>query len=136
MSQPSGQNQQNSKRAYCRLPPQSFRINFKDTNSHISMDSWGFTFSPEYFWIFLKPVHCTMVAKKFKIYGVKITRKCICESKNWICSFLLIPKQKSLLVSYHYHSRQEEISHFPHTFFVFFLSRKGGGLWSWKNDQN
>ena len=39
MSQPSGQDQQNGKRTYCRLPPQSFRINFKDTPSHITMDS-------------------------------------------------------------------------------------------------
>ena len=36
---PSGQDQQNGKRTYCRLPSQSFRINFKDTSSHISMDS-------------------------------------------------------------------------------------------------
>ena len=39
MSQPSGQDQQNDKRTYCQLPPQSFRINFKDTPSHISMNS-------------------------------------------------------------------------------------------------
>ena len=39
MSQPSGQNQQNGKQTYCWLPPQPFRINFKDTPSHISMDS-------------------------------------------------------------------------------------------------
>ena len=39
MFQPSGQDQQNDKRTYCRLPPQSFRINFKDTPSHISIDS-------------------------------------------------------------------------------------------------
>ena len=39
MSQPSGQNQQNGKRTYCWLPPQSFRINFKGTPSYISMDS-------------------------------------------------------------------------------------------------
>ena len=39
ISQPSGQDQQNGKRTYCRLPPQSFRINFKDTPSHITMDS-------------------------------------------------------------------------------------------------
>ena len=37
--QPSGQNQQNGKQTYCRLPLQSFRINFKDTPSYISMDS-------------------------------------------------------------------------------------------------
>ena len=98
----------------------------------------GFIFSPECFLSFFKPVFRTMVAEKFQIHGVKITGKCICESKNWICSFLLMPhKQKWPPGSYHYHSRQEEVNHFPQkTVFVFFLSRKGGGLWSWKNDQN
>ena len=36
------------------------------------------------------------VAKKFKIHGVKITTKCICESKNLICSFLLMSPSKNL----------------------------------------
>ena len=39
MSESAGQNQQNDKRTYYWLPPQSFRINIKDTPSHISMDS-------------------------------------------------------------------------------------------------
>ena len=37
-----------------------------------------------------------MVAEKFQIYGVKITCKYICESKNWISSFLVIPPSKTL----------------------------------------
>ena len=39
MSQHSCQDQQNCKWTYCQLPPQFFRIHFKDTPSHISMDS-------------------------------------------------------------------------------------------------
>ena len=39
ISQSSGQDQQNDKRTYCQLPLQSFRINFKDAPSNISMDS-------------------------------------------------------------------------------------------------
>ena len=37
-NQPSGQNQQDGKQTYCQLPLQFFKINFKDTPSHISMD--------------------------------------------------------------------------------------------------
>ena len=45
---------------------------------------------------FLKPVFCTTVAEKFQIHGVKITGKCFCESKNWICSFLPMSPSKTL----------------------------------------
>ena len=50
--------------------------------------------------------------------------------------FCLCPKQISPPGFYQYYSRQEEVNNFPQTtFFVFFLSRKGG-LWSKKYDQN
>ena len=38
MSQPSSHNQQSGKWTYCRFSPQSFRINCKDTLSHISLN--------------------------------------------------------------------------------------------------
>ena len=56
----------------------------------------GFIFSPECFLNFFKPVFHTMIAEKFQIHGVKITGKCICESKSWICSFLLMFRSKNL----------------------------------------
>ena len=34
--------------------------------------------------------------EKFQIYGFKITERDICEPKNWIFSFLLIPPSKTL----------------------------------------
>ena len=34
-----------------------------------------------------------MVVEKFPIYGVKITGKYICESKNLICSFAHVPSK-------------------------------------------
>ena len=37
-----------------------------------------------------------MVAERFQIYDAKITGNYICESKNSICSFLLIPQSKTL----------------------------------------
>ena len=35
-------------------------------------------------------IYPTMFAEKFQIHGVKITEKYICESKNSICSFLIL----------------------------------------------
>ena len=56
-----------------------------------------FIFSPECFLnFFLKYVFCTIVAERFQTHGVKITGKCICESKSWISSFLLISLSKNL----------------------------------------
>ena len=83
---------------------------------------------------FLKTVCLTMVAEKFQIHGVKITRKYISESKK--------------TESVHFHSCSqakvsprslsspllaEEITHFFGIMFskdLFFPSRKGIGLWS------
>ena len=56
----------------------------------------GFIFSPECFLIFSKPVFHTMVVEKFQIHGVKITGKCICESKCWIYAFLLMFRCKNI----------------------------------------
>ena len=36
-----------------------------------------------------------MFVEKIQICNVKIAGKYICESKNWICSFLLIPLSKT-----------------------------------------
>ena len=55
-----------------------------------------FIFSPEYFWIFSQTCILHHGCRKFQIHGVEITGKCICESKNWICSFLLMSPSKNL----------------------------------------
>ena len=60
------------------------------------MDSWGVYLSRIFLEFFPKPVYSTMVAEKFQIYDVKITGKYIYESKNWICSFLLMSPSKTL----------------------------------------
>ena len=53
--------------------------------------------SPEYFLIFFSNLYIPPWLKKmFQIHGVKITGKYICESKNWICSFSLMPPSKTL----------------------------------------
>ena len=53
-------------------------------------------FSPEYILNFFSNLYLTMVAEKFQIYDVKTTSKYICESKNSICSFLLMFSSKTL----------------------------------------
>ena len=57
--------------------------------------------SPESLIFFPKPVYSTMVVEKLQIHCVRITGKYICESKNWICSFLLMPSSKTLPGFYH-----------------------------------
>ena len=53
--------------------------------------------SPEYFLIFFSDLYIPPWLKNmFQIHGVKITEKYIYESKNWICSFLLMPPSKTL----------------------------------------
>ena len=42
-------------------------------------------------------ISLTMIDEKFQIHGVKITGKYICESKNWIWSFLLMHSSKTFL---------------------------------------
>ena len=95
MSQASVQDQQDSKQTYCRLPPWSFRISFKDTPSHISMGSYGFYLSRIFIEFFSNLYIPPQLRKCFK-FMVKITEKYFCESKNRIWSFLLIFPRKSL----------------------------------------
>ena len=49
-----------------------------------------------YIYFFFSKLYTIMVVENFQIYSVKITGKYICESKNWICSFLLMPTNNTL----------------------------------------
>ena len=81
-----------------------------------------------------------MDAEKFHFIGVTITGKYICESKNWIRSFLLMSLSKTVTqfpIITTLGRRKLPIS--PKTTFFWksiFLHQDGGRLWSWKNDQN
>ena len=82
-----------------------------------------------------------MVADKFQIYGVKITGKYICESKSWICSFLLMPLSKTLPQFFIIIPQAEGNYPFlPNNVFwrSIFPQQKGdrGGLWSERICQN
>ena len=70
-----------------------------------------------------------MVAQKFQSYSVKITGKYICESKNWICSFLLIYPSKTLSQILSLSPRQYELTRSSQTAFseVYFFPRRNDG---------
>ena len=70
-----------------------------------------------------------MVAENLRIYSVKITGKYICESKNLICSFLLMPPSKTFLQDFIITPEAEESTHSSQTVFsedLFFPQQKGG----------
>ena len=73
-----------------RLPALSFRINLSNTPSHISMDFLWVYFSPKCLFNFCQTLYYTMLWGNFQIYDVKITGKCIFDSKYWIYSLLLM----------------------------------------------
>ena len=94
------------------------------------MDSLGVSLSRIFLDFFPKPVYSTMVAEKFQSYGVKTTDKCICESKNWIWSFLLMPSSKTLTWGfYHYLLDRRKLPIPPEERFqkiYFFPAERGG----------
>ena len=96
ISQPSSKGQQNVKRKYCRLPPWSFRINLKDTSSHISYrpSIEGFIFI-EFSLKFLYP---TKLRENLRIYGAQIAEKCIYESKEFNFNILFMADRGKLLI--------------------------------------
>ena len=127
MSQPSGQDQQNGKRTYCQLPPQPFRINFKDT--HFLIFLWtpkGFIFSLECFLNFYKPVLAPWQRKYFKFVVLRLLENAFVSQKLNLLIFTYFPKQKYLPGSYHYHCRQEEVNHFRQTTFFYISSAELG----------
>ena len=69
-----------------------------------------------------------MFAEKFRSYGIKITGKYICESQNWIWSFLPILPSKTLTQVFIIIHRKKEIIHSSRTAFpedVFFPAERG-----------
>ena len=101
------------------------------SNIHLVIFLWtpkGFKLSPEYFKIFSRTCilhHCCR--KVSNSWCWDYWERHLWVKKLNLFIFTYVPKEKFILGSSHYHSRQEEITHFPHTtFFVFYLSRKGG----------
>ena len=73
------------------------------------MDSLRVYLSPNYF---IKPNYYTMFWDNIQIHGVKITGKCICNSKYWIYSFLLMPQSNTVPRFLASPPRQKKIIHF------------------------
>ena len=127
LSQLSGQDQQNGKQTYCRLPSPSQWT----SRIHPLIFLWtpkGFT-SPETFLNFLLNLYIPPWLRKSFKFMVKITGKYICESKKWICSFLLAPSSKSLPQVLIITPRQRETTYSSRT--VFFSPVESGGEWGW-----
>ena len=83
-------------------------------HSHISLDSQG---------VYLQNISLIFSSAcmtwhhgcgKVQFFGVKITRKYIYDSRNWICSCLLMPPSKTLSQIF----IMTEITHFPWTVIV------------------
>ena len=122
LSQPLGQNQQNSKPI---------------SDYHISMDSLGFYLSRVFLEFSPKPVCSTMVAKKFQIYIVKTTANTFESQKIEFVLFYLCPQAKFSPRFLSLSPRQTEIAHYSRTAFsddIFSWAERG--LCSWKNCQN
>ena len=92
--------------------------------------------SQEFSWIisqtciFLSDRILSGALEKFQVYGIKIALRLledtfVRQKIDWIFSFLHNPPSKTL------HFTRKEFSEN-----LFSPSRKGGGLWSWKKDQN
>ena len=122
ISQLSGQYQLNGKRTYCRLPPRSFRISELTSRIHRLLflsTPQGFIFSPEYFLIFFSNRYIEPWFQKSFKFMVLLEN-----------AFLLMSPSKTFHQILIITTPQEETTHFPQTkIFIFFLSRKGGGLW-------
>ena len=75
------------------------------------MDSWGFICPSR---VFVessrKPLYLTMLGEIFKVHGVQITRKCICESKKMnLFIFTHTPNQNSPPGFYHKHPNRGKL---------------------------
>ena len=124
LSQPLGQDQQNSKQTYCRLP-----IIFVSIPKGFSLQILS--------WISPEPVYSAMVAESFKFIVLRLL-----QIHLWIKKFVhfyscpqakLSPRFLSLS------SRQTGIAHSSWTAFfedIFPEEKEGRRLWSWKNYQN
>ena len=66
-----------------QLPFWSFRIKLKYTSSLVATDPIGLYVS-EYLLNFILNQHNQLIKEKLSIYGIQITRKCNCVSKNSI----------------------------------------------------
>ena len=121
ISQPPGQNQQNGKRSHCQLLSLPFNINLNNTSFNISIAPEDFIFLTKNLlnYVLKAAIYLTMAGENFKIYGVQITRKCICKSKNWKYTLLMSPGKTLpdvLIIT----SRQKEITNFSPSS-IFFL---------------
>ena len=129
LSQPLGQDQQNSKQTYCQLPIIIFLWTPK-----------GFI-SPESFLNFLLNLYIPpWLPKSFKFIVLRLLQIHLWVKKLNLFNFTHAPKQNSTPGSFSLSPRQIGIAHSSRTPFsedIFSWAERGGrGLCSWKNYQN
>ena len=115
LSQPLGQDQQNSKQTYCQL---SIIIFLWTPKSFIS---------PESFLNFLVSLHIPQwLPKSFKFIVLRLLQIHLWVKKLNLFNFTHAPKQNSPPGFYHYPPGRQELPIFPNSIFwrYFFLSRK------------
>ena len=115
LSQPLGQNQQNSKQTYCRISIIIFLWTPK-----------GFI-SPESFLNFLQNLYISpWLRKSFKFIVLRLLQIHLWVKKLNLFNFTHAPKQNSPPGFYHYPPGRQELPIFPNSIFwrYFFLSRK------------
>ena len=108
LSQPLGQDQQNSKQKYCQL---LIIIFLSAPRGFISPARVFLEFSP-------KPVYSTMVAEKFQIYSVKTTANTFVSQKIESVQFYSCPQAKLSPRFLSLSPRQTGIAHFPEQHFL------------------
>ena len=124
LSQPLGQDKQNSKQIYCQLPIIIFIWTCK-----------GFI-SPESFLNFLVNLCISPWLQRFQIYSIKTTANTFVNQKIESVQLYSCPQAKLSQVFIIIPQAEGNCSFFPNSIFwrYFFQSRKmeGGGLCSWK----
>ena len=88
----------------------------------------GFIFSESFLNFFLNLYIPPWLWKSFKVIVLRLLQY-ICESKNWICSFLIMTPSKTLPRFLSLSSRQTEIAHSSRTTFfedIFSWGERGG----------
>ena len=87
-------------------------------------------------WIFSQTCISHHCWKIFQIHGIQVTTKCLCESKNWIYSVLLMPPSKTLshvLIIIPRRPRQREILNFFLLGRILWILNLSAGGWGERN---
>ena len=109
LSQLSVQDQQNGKRAYCRLPPWYFRIILKDTLTHLTMESIVVCLSPQYLLNVFSNMYIPPWVRKKKFMDFELQKNTFGVKKLNLLFFTHAPKQNSPQGFHHHLSSRRNL---------------------------